>query len=262
MRKRVYRRRPRRKAPKRKVTKVVKQYVARAIRRNVENKVVQYSGTYQVGNILNSSTLQALPLAPYSTYMNLVQGFSQDTRVGNRVRPTKVMFNYTLRANPFDGTSNLSPRPCYVQLFFGYVKSQKAVLPPAGAYGGLYQNGASQIGPQGNLTDLVRPINTDFWKIHKIVTHKIGNASVSGTGGLASYEYFSNNDFKISAFKRMNVTRFLPKQFIFNDGASSTVQNGNCFVFMQAVAADGITISGSQLPVTLDWQIVCEYEDA
>lgn len=259
--KRAYKKRGMAKGKKCVVSDCVKKYVKRALHANVENKCVQIQGGVSFGNINESPDFNAYPMCPLSGFWNIPQGVTQGTRIGNQIKPVKVFLNYVLRPNPYDATFNGRPRPTEVQLMLGYTKSLPTIIPGAADLTQLFQNGASVAAPIGNLRDLISIINTDYWVIKKRWTHKIGFAANTGTGADAGVQFGANNDFKLNAVKRLNITSMIPALIQFNDGGL-TPTSKNLFFMYYAVAADGTTFSSTTLPTAIDYWVDFHYEDA
>jgi len=243
------------------VTVGVKSYVNKIVRAQIENKCVQIQFSLAFGNVLEDPGLGAFPMCPLSSYWTINQGVGQGARVGNVIKPRKVMLNYILRPMPYDLATNPNTYPCDIQLFLGYVKNTPSFVPIPGDFSYLFQNGSSSSGPVGNLRDNIAIINKDYWVIKKRWFHKIGYALNDGTGGVAGSQYFANNDYKMAVTKRLDITKFIPKTIHFND-AVATTNNKNLFFFFQAVAANGGLLPATTLSSHIDYWIDFEYEDA
>jgi len=254
------------KARGKKITKsvslAVKAYVKKAIHVEIENKSVQINFGSSFGNVFESPTFNAYPMNPLAGYWGISQGITQGTRVGNVIKPVKVMLNYILRPTAYDITFNTNPQPCEVQMFLGYVKSNPCEVPLAADINLLFQNGSSSSAPIGSLRDIISIVNTDYWVIKKRWTHKIGYASATGTGGNIGNQFFANNDFKMNVVKRLPITQYIPNKVVFNDGATNTVTTKNLFLMYYAVGSNGNVYSATQLPVNIEFWIDYVYEDA
>jgi len=249
-------------ARKRKTVSVaVKKYVKSTISKNIENKCFQVNGGYSFGNINEDNILNAYPMCPLNLYWTIPQGITQGGRIGNEVRVKKVMLNYILRPNFYDVASNPLPQPSEVQLMLGYFKETPSALPTSTQIGTIFQSGSSSVPPVGTLRDHISVINKDTFHCAKRWTHKIGLAEYAGTGGNASAQFNSNNDFKLNVKKVLNITKYCPKLLRFNDGGSTTLTK-NLFLLKNAVAAGGGVYSASNLPVNIEFWIDFHYEDA
>jgi len=243
------------------VTVGVKNYVNNIVNRQIENKCTQIQFSLAFGNVLEDPGLGAFPMCPLSSYWTINQGVGQGGRVGNVIKPVKVMLNYVLRPMPYDALTNPNTYPCDVQLFLGYVKNTPSFVPIPGDFSYLFQAGSSSLGPVGNLRDNIAVINKDYWVIKKRWFHKIGYALNDGTGGVVGSQYFANNDYKMAVTKRLDITKYIPKTIHFND-AVATTNNKNLFFFFQAVAANGGLLPATTLSTHIDYWIDFEYQDA
>lgn len=265
--KNVYRRRraPLRKraAGKRKssVSVGVKKYVNRMIHTNIENKCIQVQQSYGFGTYLESQDFNAFPMCPQTGYWGLGQAAGQGARLGNTIKPRRVILSYVLRPLPYDVNTNPNPVPIEVQLLLGYVKNTPSYVPIGGDVAQLFQSGSSTQAPFSNLRDIIAPINKDYWTIKKRWTHKIGYAAVTGTGGTAGSQYNQNNDFKMNAKRTIDITKMIPSTLKFNDATLGTSSKNLYFMFY-AVAATGATVGANFLMASIDYWLDFEFEDA
>lgn len=243
------------------VSMAVKKYVKSTIHKNIENKVTNVAAAAAFGNILQNNTMNVYPMTPYTSYLTISNGTFTNNRIGNRITTRRVMLNYVLCPKPYDVTTNPLCRPQEVDMFLGYVKATPSVLPNATDFNNLFQVGATSLGPQGELSDLIADINRDYWVIKKRWRHKIGYADVTGTGASAGSQYYANNDFKFNAVKKLNITSMCPKTVIYND-ASNTPTSHGLFFFYQCVSATGAVQPATTLALDIDFWLTYEFEDA
>jgi len=257
--KRIYKRKIVKSKPK--VSMAIKKYVSKAIHTNVENKsqTVNYSGNF--GNATANASMYAYPVTPYTGFMSLTQGITQNQRIGNEVKIRKAMLRYILRPIGYNASSNVTPVPLHVEMYLGRTKIAPGDIPAAGDFTVLFQNGNSSVGPVGTLTDLIAAVNKDYWVIKKRWSHKLGFAEYFGTGGLAQQQYFVNNDFELNVMRKLDITSIYPKTLKFNDG-TGLVQGPALFLFYQAVSANGNDTGSTQLTANINFWIDIEYEDA
>lgn len=244
------------------VSSAVKTYVNRTIHRQIENKNVQFNDASNVGNITAQPTLSCTPLTPYTGLLNITQGVGSANRTGNEVKTRKVMLKYVIFPRAYNVTDNNTLRPCYLQLFLGYVKNSSGITPIASDFTQLYNYNNTVNPVLGQLFDLNQTINSDYWCIKKYWTHKIGfSTALNSSGGSPTNAYLANNDFPMSVVKKLDITKFYPKTLKFND-VSTTISGPGLFFFWQCIAADGTTLASSQLPIVFEWQLNLEFEDA
>lgn len=239
----------------------VKKYVKRALHKQIENKSVQINSGANFGSILQNTVMNAYPMAPLTGFWSIGQGITQGTRVGNQIRTRKCYLNYVLRPTVYDAVTNPNPAPCEVQLMLGYVKNTPCFAPAVSDLNQLFQSGASVAAPVGSLRDIISVINTDYWVIKKRWTHKIGYGSSEGSGSLGNYEFFMNNDFKYNVVRRMDITKYLPVIYQFND-STATPTSKNLFFMFQSVLANGNISNLNVTTANIEFWIDYHFEDA
>lgn len=245
------------------VSTSVKREIKKQLHAQIENKIQNTQAGFSFGTILSSSgqAMNMYPMTPYASYWTIGQGVTQNTRVGNIIRPVKVMLRYVIRPVPYNALSNTSPVPMEVDLFLGHTKATPAILPSNADLQYLYQIGSSSGPPVGNLTDIIAPINKDYWNISKRWRHKLGFAEYGTNGTQPTNQNLTNNDFKLNAVRSINITKYIPKRVSFNDGGGATTSKG-LFFFYQAVSATGTTLDSTQIPLNIQFWVDFEYEDA
>jgi len=261
-----YRRRPARArgARKPKVTTVsaaVKKYVKKTLHTQIENKTQNVQAGANFGAYTSSATMNIYPMCPTTGFWTISQGLTQNNRIGNIIKPVKVMLNYVIRPNGYDAITNAGPIPMEVDMFLGYVKNCPSSTPVASDFNSLLQGGNTSYPPIGNLTDIIATTNKDYWHIAKRWRHKVGYAYSDGQGNNATFQFFSNNDFKLNAVRRLDITKFIPKTITFNDSGASATTKG-LFFFFQGVSAAGNILASTQLPLNIQYWIDFQYEDA
>jgi len=254
-------RKPRKYAKKQTVSQAVKKYVKQSIHSQVENKCQNVQAGANFGNVLQNTSMNMYPMCPSASAWTISQGVLQNNRIGNVVKPVKVTLSYVIRPNGYDATTNAGPIPMEVELFLGYVKPGPSILPTASDISVLLQNGNASVAPIGNLTDIIASVNKDYWHIAKRWRHKVGYADTGGQGNNSTFQFFTNNDFKLNVVKKLDITKYIPKTITFNDSGSATTAKGLYF-FYQGVSAAGNILASSQTPLNIQFWIDFQYEDA
>lgn len=239
----------------------VRSYVKKQIHKNIENKMQNVNFSEDFGNFLQSTSMHAYPITPYTGYLQIGHGVLQNNRVGNQIRTAKVMLNYVLRPTPYSALNNAGPAPVEVEMFLGYLKQFPSTLPTPGDFNNFYQVGNTSVAPTGNLNDLAASVNKDYFVIKKQWRHKLGYSNNAGSGANAAYQTFANNDFKLNVVKKLNITQHVPKLIQFND-ASPTATSRGLFLWYQGVSSAGNILANTQTPVHIDFWIDFQYEDA
>ena len=244
-----------------KVTKTVKKYVARQIARNIENKTYSMYFPTQPVYPSNHANFQAQinPLTPYASYMNIVQGTSQGTRIGNEIKIKKLVFNFVLSPTSYDTVANNQPSPSEVILWIFYDKLNDTQIPTIG--NDFLQLGGSAVALTNTLMDVGAPVNTDRYRVLSRRVYKVGFSAYSGTGTLPIYQSFTNNDYKLNVRKSINLMPYIVKNVKFNDNNATPTTRGLFYVF-QAVRAAGGPYGNTYMPVNAAVTVDMQYEDA
>lgn len=240
----------------------VKKYVKTELHRNVENKGYQVQWSQTLGGYNSSNTLYAFPLTPYVGGLNIGQGVTQSTRIGNKIRPMYLRWNFILSLRPYDVSTNPAPQPCEVMLMICSLRPAIGELPTAVDINNLYQSNATSIAPSGQLIDLTQKLNTDLFQVHKTMRFKIGFSSNSGTGSNAAYQSYNNNDYKVNINRSLNITKYCPKVITYNDNSSTPTSRCVFALWSIVPSTGGTSFAAGVTPVRLDSTVMLDYEDA
>lgn len=244
------------------IPKAIKSYVSKTIHRNLENKSYQIQWSQQLGGFANNNLLYAFPLTPYSGGLNISQGVTQSTRVGNKIRPRRLMWNMMFSPTAYNATTNSAPQPLEIEVYLCSMKKCPGELPLQTDIANFYQSNASSIAPTGSLIDFTQEVNSDMFNCHKRLRFKIGFASFNGTGLNVGIQSFNNNDFKINIHRKINIMKYCPKVVTYNDSAVSPTSRCVFALVNVSPCIGGTQFSAGQLPLRLDSTISLEYEDA
>lgn len=287
----MYKRRYRRRAPKRKAykprqrklkynhrsvksVKDVKSIVRRVLSNNDETKMQLWSWTINPLCLQSATaTLQHNYIvlnpsnATYGSY-TINRGTGSSEMIGNKIRLKSCFMNFVITLNAYNATTNPQMKPTYVRAYiFRYKKApqndpQVTNVCGTGASANFFDVGTSDIGFVGTLEDLNNKMNTDAYTYLGSRTWKLGNAIPQATSNNATPLYtFANNDFKMSAFGRWNVARYMPKTMIREDGVG-TWMDPYCVCMFQVIAADGSTYGSGVQPIKLNINLTLNYTDA
>lgn len=257
--KRAYRRKPRKasKAPakRRNFAKVVRSVV------NKMAEVKRQTFASRINACASNGTGQLLsltPITPYTSFISIVQGPGQGSRIGVKISPKSLIFKGVITPSPYNATTNPNPAPCYVKLFFLTRKDSPTSI--VSTFSDLFQQGSSSSGLTPNLVDLTKSINKDEWMIHSTRTYKIGHASNEGSGSSAVNSYWMNNDFKLCQMFSVNLTKAVGKVIRYDD--NNVVPTSKCIYLLPVVyRADNQTPNVAELPITIDYSIDITYTD-
>ena len=252
--------------------------VKRTVRRMAENK--QYSLPFVVRPFCLSNNTQSLsdnvltcsPSSGTQQAYSINLGAGNANRIGNRVTTRRLVLKYQINASPYDATTNVNPRPVHVRMLFVKSKLEPSSnllagqIIGAGAGGGrLFEQSQTTTGFMGSLQDLTRKVSSDSYTYLTQKTLKLGFSVYGGTEGaggvpaVQANQYFANNDFKLSRYGKVDLTKWCPKTIKWNDAGD--VNSPWIFCILQVVAADGTSFGLSEKPVLANFEYQYVYED-
>lgn len=245
---------------KKKVPKVsFEKRVKNVISHIAETKTAEYRGSLNMLSANNVNYITGIiPCTPFTSYLSIPQGTGASERIGNQIRIKKLSLKGVIIPSAYNATTNPNPRPQFVKLFFLTRKDS-----PMEIYSTLtdvFQYGTTSEGFGTALYNLMRPINTDEWMCHLTKTFKVGYASSTGTGGVAGSEYYANNEFKITNFVNVDLTKYCPKIFKFDDNTVNP-SSRNIILYPVVYTADGSVYGGGEVPATFQYNLQVEYYD-
>lgn len=250
--KRLYKRRA-----ARRVSTAVKSYVNKTIHKNIENKKTQVMYENQiVCSYANNTSLLVVSMIPYAF---IPQGVGQSNRTGNLIKTRKCLFKYVLYPAPYSVT-NTTPIPHEVIIMFGKVRNSKAQAPISTDFAKLYQNNDTYRAPLSRISDVISIVNKDWFQVYKVLNHKVGYSINENSGLNVAAAGYANNDFHLNVKRSIDLTKYCPKNVLFNDTTTQPTNDG-LWMWAMAVAADG-TASTSLNPIFMTYELVYEYEDA
>lgn len=238
----------------------IQQMVKKEVARNIEDKTFESYWSDYVIVPSNSSTFatQVIPISPYTGFLQIDQGTSQGQRIGNRIKLKSLKFSGVITPLPYNGTSNPQPRPSFVVFWFYSYKPQPTI--EKGPDNTFLQLGGSSMSLANKLSDVGAPLNTNNWMYLGRKVYKIGYEAYVGTGALSDFGNFSNTDFKLAQFFKIDCLDMAVKNVQFNDNSSDpTTRLVICCP--QAIAVTSQYVA-STVPVTMDYSLSCTYEDA
>lgn len=211
------------------------------------------------GNGTSWSAIDIIAVSPSPGVLNISQGTTQATRIGNSVRIHKMMMNFVFFPLSYNVTTNPQPIPQIVMMWLVSVKGQGSSS-PASQMASFFQIGSTSTSLQGNVTDLLYEVNKDLFTVYKKTTFKLGFAAAVGTGFNAGQQQYANNDFPYSVKKSWNITKLIPKICRFNDGSNANTGRA-LYLIMQSIPADGSTPAVTTVPCQMDMQLICHFTD-
>lgn len=270
---RAYRKRPARRTRKPVKKTTVKKIVKRELSKQIETKecfsassitpaTISISTSSVAGNMFICS-----PNSASSTigYLSIPQGDGNGQRVGNRIRTKSLYMKYILTQTAQNAVTNPTPTPLEVLIYFFKVKTTPQDPPSVGnlrgASANFFEYGNSSVGFDGSLYDVLHKINPDRFTYLAHRRHKLGYQG-NNVNNNPSYANSHNNDFKMNIVSGINLTKFCPKEILYDDLTSSTTTSPYIFCLVQPVNATGVINSTSVLPMTMQFELQYKYSDA
>lgn len=222
-----------------------------------------------------------VPLTPYDAYLTINKGTGRCERIGNMVSVKKHVLRFVFTVNERDASNTDEKkvaRPMYVRLWFFKLKPRlpQTVTEAAQiAQQKMFQWGtAADLGLFGTVNDLIQPINEEAMQLVTTRTFKLGRSSMAQAGypagaGLIEIQNnasWANNDFLLTARGKVDITKYVPKDFKFEDGESSTIIDRPLFMMCTLHPADGSAYTsayytGDPNPVNMWYRNDLEYID-
>lgn len=244
-----------RKAGKKSMVALIK----KVIQKQAEVKLASQEMVIGFGNNQQSPTMNVRTLSPSSAYMPIIQGTSQDERIGNRIKTRNVKLRYVLHSLPYNATTNTAPCPMHVIMWIGRLK-RSVDSPTSANFSNFFQFGSASVAPIGDLTDINGVINKDYFTVDKKIVHKIGYADYSGSGINVATQSYTNNDFKYNVVRTLDLTSCFAKNYVFNDNDNDP-QNSRTYIWFEAIRADGLTGVSTNIPCMFRGTIDFNYTD-
>lgn len=255
------------------VQKVVKNIMSK----NEETKLQQWN--WELTPLCLQSTTGTLAnnymiLNPSSSVSGLGYGIARGTgsgqMVGDKIRVKSAILNYIFTLVPgYNATTNPQPgKPMQVRLYFYKWKRQPQNDPQltnlcgTGINANFFELGTSDIGFVGNLGDMLQKINSNQYTYLGHKDFKLGNSiPANGPVGIGSPQYiFSNNDFKMSAIGKLNITKYFNKTLSRDDNGDW--MDSYLIGLIQYVYADGTIATNASAPLRVETSIMLSYTDA
>lgn len=249
----------------------VRTVVRKELARLVETKSAQYGGgrTFSTVDDPQWEYRNVITCSPGTEAgYNIVVGGQDSQRIGNKIRTKRVVFRGVFLPLPYGSSVNPYPAPLEVVLWLVKVKGtsfedNQQMMAQHVATEFLEQNN-SFVPLQGNLADLVYPINKNSFTVCGSKRFKLGWANYGGQGGQNAQQYFANNDFKYNKVLTWDLTKHVDKVMVWNDNTATEPSNKKLYIVMEALRADGGTtnLGTGWDACNLNYRIDYDYTDS
>jgi len=247
------------KASKPKSNATFKSKVQRIINSQVERKRFVIANANQIITTASGGgTPQALNLMP-----TLALGTNQEARVGEQVKITRATVRGFVNLAPYNAISNPGTTPVKVKMWVVSSKlSNSQTLSSTVVGTGFFEIGSDTVGFQGNMLDMMLPVNRQAWIVHAHKTFNLGASAANSLGPVTTTGYYDNS--RMSLPFSFSYGSHFKKPLRFSDDSASLNGNypydRNCWLLLQAVYADG-TSSGGYIPAEYHYNVDISYTD-
>lgn len=209
--------------------------VRRVLKNTAETKMISQTGTYTIAPYSGAYPWTDVNLGINASTLLPSQGTGQGSRIGNKITTKKVMLRGYVTPYGYAAISNPKPVPVNARMLLLSNRAQPQNTPTVSTF---YQAGNTSVGPNGSLQDLIRPYNRDVNTVYTSRDYKIGHSSESGTGSDAVNGLQANNDYRMNAIFKLDITKYLPKTITFDDTTTTPITR-NLFMRWILANADG-----------------------
>lgn len=210
--------------------KLMSRFTRRRLRAKPEVKnyrVVESRNMYAAGIRMDDNNI----ITAHQAIFPITQGAGQSQRTGNKITCCSLKLRIAL--SPIGivndpATGNMSTaQPMYIRMVMFYDKKNPNDTPTPFANGDFFEQstGYGYTGFTNTIADTLMPINTSRYHVYKQKFFKVGfqtlmqkNSNLAGatTAGDAN-GWLSNNDFKSFSSRTIDLTKYVPKTWTFND---------------------------------------------
>jgi len=263
-----YKKRPKstkkRPTKRRGVSAAVKQYVSRSIKVASENKIVnwQYGGQLYPFNAAASAwySNNFFQISPNISNLTVNQNTHQAGRIGNQIKTVNAVLKFILTPRPYNATTNPTQVPQMMRVVILSSKQTPVdIIPFTDFQNYMFQNGSSSVGPLSGILDMVSDFNKDLFTIYYDKKFKLGfawNSLVQATP-----QGYNNNDYKMNIIQKINITKYLAKNYRFNDANSDPTSGKSLYVMFLQCNADGTGSSSIAIQSQIAMDVDYTYEE-
>ncbi len=236
--------------------------INRRITRTEELKTGYYALGAPIGsyNYSQFGVNQILVVSPYNSRLAISQGTGQGNRLGNEITVKRARLRVYFAFNPYHATTNPNPQP---QFLLWYVFSRRLANTEDSSLPLFFQQGSSAAAPSGTAADMLYDVNADKYILYKKGMLRLGYSQyTTGTGSLANYGYFSNNDAKLGDYLEIDITPFMTKRQIFDDTTNNSLSNNLMEFACWTVQYDGAGAGAAYAPLSMWFTNQIDFTDS
>lgn len=217
--------------------------VQRVLNKQVERKeFVVAVANNAITTASGGGTPASLNLMPF-----LSLGTNQEARVGERVKIVKAIVKGYVNLLPYNAVTNTLSTPVMVRLWCVSSKLTNVSTIGSTSVGtGFFEVGSDTVGFQGNMLDMLLPVNRQAWTVYGEKRFELGATYASATGPVSTGGYYDNSNM-ILPFEFEYGSHF-KTPLRFSDDSSSLNSNypydRNCWLILQSIYADGSATAG------------------
>lgn len=199
-------------------------------------------------------------------YTGITQGTGEGNRVGNRIKIKKFRFSFILNPSVniltchmvrmFVVTYKFDPNGSTASDIWAACQNWSTTGTVNRSF---FDNGSATTGMLGNMQDLMLPVNTDAFTVHKVKTFKLGYSSLPTVA--AGNAINGNNDFKYIIRGGVNLHKYMPKFIKYND-ATTVHYNKKIFILFEVLSADGASNDDISAKASIWYNYNFVYENA
>lgn len=215
-----------------KVSPAVKNYVDKQIVKKAEPKTNAHALNNQALQIYDAVAQTLTIYDCRQALTTIAQSAGSGGRVGNQIRVTKFNVYGFITLNTTSIASNL-----YFRIVM--LRCREDNITPNGLLGTLFQFGNNSLPPVGNLLDMMRKFNKDFFIIYGQKIALLGSSDGT-TSTLAM------NNTTGSYMFRFDLMKVFGGKVIYND-TTTTPTNKACYLMFIPCNANGTVVTASQI---------------
>lgn len=210
-----------------------------------------YGANQQIGTA-SASVPGSIYLLPV-----IAQGVTESTRIGNEIKVASGRVNGYVNILPYNASTNTLSTAVMVKIWLvSYKTLNSSTFSATNVASDWFETNSSTVGMQGNMLDMVFPVNPDSWTVHSSKTFKIGASSATATGQVGTGGYYDNSPMNVPF--HFNWGKYVKSKLIYNDN-TTVCTNKNMWLVFQTVYADGS--SSSVYPCEMHFHSHCTFTD-